>query len=51
MVRFARARQSIGPSRRATTCWKPPSTMSTLGGVRGGNREESPYSIDPASTF
>jgi len=21
------------PSRRATACWKPPSTMSTLGGV------------------
>jgi hypothetical protein len=25
-------------SRRAATCWKPP---STLAGVRGGNREES----------
>src|SRR5215467_2997918 len=30
---------------RVAACWKPPSTMSTLGGVRGGDREESPYSI------
>jgi hypothetical protein len=30
--------------RRVASRWKLPSTMSTLGGVRGGNREESPYS-------
>jgi hypothetical protein len=33
----------------AVTCWKPPSALSTLGGVRGGNREESPYSIAGAT--
>src|ERR1700674_3485525 len=43
----ARARQPSSPSRRAPTCWKPPSTMSMLGGVRGGNREEPSYSIEP----
>ena len=49
VVCAARTRQSPSPSRRAASCWKPPSTMSTLGGVRGGNREESPYSIDDAA--
>ena len=29
--------------------WKPPSTMSTLSGARGGDREESPYSIPVVS--
>jgi Reverse transcriptase (RNA-dependent DNA polymerase)/Group II intron, maturase-specific domain len=38
-------RQPPRPSHRAASCWKPPRTMSTLGGVRGGDREESPYSI------
>ena len=45
VVCATRARQSPRPSCRAAICWKPPSTMSTLGGVRGGNREEPPYSI------
>jgi len=45
VVWLDRACQSLDLSRRAATCWKPPSTLSTLGGVRGGNREGSPYSI------
>src|SRR5712671_6585702 len=43
-----RARQSPSPSRRAAIYWKPP---STLGGVRGGNRKEPPYSIVAAPQY
>jgi RNA-directed DNA polymerase len=38
-------RQPSRPSCRVTACWKPPGTVSTLGGMRGGDREESPHSI------
>jgi hypothetical protein len=34
---------------RVTACWKPPSMVSTLGGARGGDREEPPYSIAMSS--
>lgn len=30
---------------RVASCWKPPSTVSTLGGVGGGRREASSYPI------
>jgi hypothetical protein len=45
MVRQSRAGAPHQPSCRVECCWKPPDTMSTSGGVRGGDREESPYSI------
>ena len=46
MVRSTRAGQPRGPSRRVEHCRKPPRYVERMpGGVRGGNREELPYSI------
>ena len=45
MVHRRRIAQPRLSSRRAPTCWKSPCTMSMPGGVKGGNREESPSSI------
>src|SRR5271157_2269951 len=45
MVRESGAGQPSQSACGVERCRKPPDTMSTSGGVRGGNREEPSYSI------